>query len=141
MEGGSEKTEREGLAGSGDGGGLGGDDGACKRASAPLRRKRKEIGGGGDGGGGDGGGGGDDGRAVAALGTICYVAAALYPLAPPAAAPTVALKGGWIGAASVRELQLGAPAGGSGFKEIPTNSERVLGRASAQSKDLVKQGV
>jgi len=82
--------------------------------------------------------GGDDGRAVAALGTLCYVAAALYPLAPPA--PTVVLKGGWIGAASVRELRLGAPAGGSGFKEIP-NSERVLGRASAQSKHLVKQGV
>jgi hypothetical protein len=82
--------------------------------------------------------GGDDGRAVAALGTLCYVAAALYPLAPPA--PTVVLKGGWIEAASVRELRLGAPAGGSGFKEIP-NSERVLGRASAQSKHLVKQGV
>jgi hypothetical protein len=107
LEGGSEKTKREGL------GGLGSDDGSCKGASAPLRRKRKKLGGGGDGGGGDGGGGGDDGRAVAALGTLCYVAAALYPLAPPA--PTVVLKGGWIGAASVRELRLGAPAGGSGF--------------------------
>ena len=48
-----------------------------------------------------------------------YQAAALYPLAPPA--PTVVLKGGWIGAASVRELRLGAPAGGSGFKEIPNS--------------------
>ena len=103
MEGDSEKMEREGL------GGLGCDDGSCKGASAPLRRKQKysaavvtvevvtaaaE--------------GGDDGRAVAALGTLCYVAAALYPLAPPA--PTVVLKGGvdWGG------IGEGAPARGSG---------------------------
>ena len=104
LEGGSEKTKREGL------GGLGGDDGSWKGASAPLRRTRKEIGGGGDGGGGDGGGGGDDGRAVAVLRALCYVAApeALYPLAPPA--PTVVLKGGvdWGG------IGEGAPARGSG---------------------------
>ena len=110
MEGGSEKTESEGLAGSGDGGGLGGDDGSCKGASAPLRRKRKKLGGGGDGGGGDGGGGGDAGRAVAVLRALCYVAApaALYPLAPPA--PTVVLKGGWIWGG----IGEGAPARGSG---------------------------
>ena len=77
------------------------------------------------------------GAKEAARATIAATAATSQsqpPHSPAPPVPTVVLRERRSGVASVRELRLGAPAGGSGFKEIP-NSKRVLGRASAQSED------